>query len=137
MMLAMSIAKMIHNTECVFFYNTPNSITPSELFTSTKYTLSPWIFTELEVTKIIKIRRPEEHRILSKALIGESSWQFSYDELSVEYDVDLSHLINLGADFLNYWEKNKSSFQGDKCLALDYLYDNCGTVKVKRSRING
>jgi len=68
MMFAMSIAKMIHNKGCVF-YNTPNSITPSELFTSTTHTLSPCIFTELEAAKIVKIRRPEEHRILNKVLI--------------------------------------------------------------------
>ena len=124
MRLAMSISEMIHNTECAFFYNTPNSIIPSEMFSSTMYTLSLWIFTELEITRKIKTRKPEKHRILSK-LIKEDFRQFSDNKLFVEYEVNLSHLIKLDVNFLTRWEMMKTEFCGDKNIALDYLYENC------------
>jgi len=127
MMLAMSLVEMIYNTECLFFYNTPNSVAPKDIFSSTEQTLSPWIFTELEMTKMIKIREPREHRKqIKKSLSEEAYRQFSNMELRVEYNIDLSHLIELDVNFLNQWQKKASAFNRDECKALDYLYENCG-----------
>jgi hypothetical protein len=123
MMLAMSLAEMVYNTECLFFYNTPNSIVPKDVFTSTEQTLSPWIFTELEMTKMVKIRKPLEHRRLRKSIASEH--YFSREDLQVEYKVDLSHLIEIDIDFLNQWAKKAPLFDQDENKALDYLYENC------------
>jgi hypothetical protein len=125
MMLAMSLVEMIYNTECLFFYNTPNSIVPKNVFASTEQTLSPWIFTELEMTKMVKTREPQEHRnrMLRKSITSEH--HFSREELQVEYKVDLSHFIEIDIEFLDQWENKAQLFGHDKNKALDYLYENC------------
>jgi hypothetical protein len=121
MMLATSLFKMIYNTECLFFYNTPKSIIPQNIFSSTEQTLSPWIFSEIEMTKLVRTRPPEEHR--RKVIIESTEHEFSLETLEIEYDVDLSNLIPLNAEFMNKWAKQK--FSGDiKEAALDYLYAN-------------
>ena len=41
MMLSVALTQMIDNTECLFFLNTPNSITPDTIINQTE---SPWIY---------------------------------------------------------------------------------------------
>jgi hypothetical protein len=124
MMLTASLFDMIDRTQCLFFYNTPNSIIPKDIFSSTEQTLSPWIFTEIEMTKLVKTRTPEEHRQMQKAIMESAERYFSREELKIEYNVDLSHLIMLDSDFMCNWAEQK--FYGDKDAALDYLYEYNG-----------
>src|SRR5574344_1710135 len=51
MMLNMALMKMIDKTECLFFLNTPNSISLSDIGTKT---LSPWIYSEIGISQIIE-----------------------------------------------------------------------------------
>jgi hypothetical protein len=120
MMLSMALTKMIYNTECLFFYNTPNSITPIDVIESK--TLSPWIFTEIGMTSLIQRRDPQEHRNLQKSLLESSYRPFSREDLAVEYEIDTSHLIPLGIDELKLWAKNVASFSVPS-NALDFLYE--------------
>ena len=121
MMLTASLFDMIDRTQCLFFYNTPNSIIPKDIFSSTEQTLSPWIFTEIEVTKLVRTRTPKEHRQMQKAIIESTEHYFSREELKIEYDVDLSHLITLDSGSMCNWAGQ--AFYGDKDAALDYLYE--------------
>lgn len=126
MMLTASLFDMIDNTQCLFFYNTPNSIIPKDIFSSTEQTLSPWIFTEIGMTKLIRTRTPEEHRQMQKAIMESTERYFSREELKIEYDVDLSHLITLDSGFMRNWAEQK--FYGNKDAALDYLYEYADNV---------
>jgi hypothetical protein len=123
MMLTMSLFETIYKTECLFFYNTSESIVPRDIFSSTDQTLSPWIFSEIEMTKLVKIREPIEHRQMRKSIAESSQEFFSGEYMKMEYDVDLSNLIPLDEKFMSTWARQ--NFYGDKEAALDYLYNHC------------
>lgn len=86
-MLNKALISMIDECECLFFLNTPNSI-PSTKLGSVTY--SPWIYTELEASRVIR-KRTSDRR---PGLIKES---FSADESPylITYDVRLDHLTSV------------------------------------------
>ena len=62
-MLSTALTEMINKTECIIFYNTPNSVSlVDDLQTikkqKEKVTLSPWIYHELAMTSLVKICKP-------------------------------------------------------------------------------
>ena len=96
-MLTVALMEMIDKTECLFFLKTPNS-------TFFDGTLSPWIYTEIGISKIIQKRRPQRPMQISDSRIA--------------YELDLSHLTEIDYRDLNEWEE--SNTQGYD--ALDTLY---------------
>lgn len=52
MMLSIAINKMINKTECLFFLNTPGSVSIED--TVQKTTFSPWIYSELFTSEVIR-----------------------------------------------------------------------------------
>lgn len=96
-MLTVALMEMIYKTECLFFLNTPNS-------TFFDCTLSPWIYTEIGISKMIQKRRPQRPMQISDSRIA--------------HELDLSHLTEIDYRDLNKWEK--SNTYGDD--ALDTLY---------------
>jgi hypothetical protein len=97
------------------FYNTKNSITPNDVINSGDKTLSPWIYSEIAMTNLVRQRKPEEHRMI-KSMVREN---FGGAEIKVEYDINIKKLPIIDADFFKQWRKNDFS---DKYEALDYLY---------------
>ena len=59
MMLSVALTQMIDNTECLFFLNTPNSITPDTIINQTE---SPWIYSEIATSQLIRKKKLEEYR---------------------------------------------------------------------------
>jgi hypothetical protein len=57
MMLMNSLNSTINSSEALFFLNTPNSISTKEVIK--QKTFSPWIFAEIETSKIISKVTPE------------------------------------------------------------------------------
>lgn len=53
MMLSVALMKMIDKSESMFFYNTPSSFKQSSIITNGS-TYSPWIYHELQTSKIIR-----------------------------------------------------------------------------------
>jgi hypothetical protein len=81
MMLNNAIANMIFDTEIVIFINTPKSIIVEKDVTKT---LSPWIYTEIALTKLLKPIDLSEGAKIAKSL-----------DFDTEYDIDLSHLTRI------------------------------------------
>lgn len=103
---------MIDSTECVIFLDTPNSLKMDE--NSLSQTESPWIYSELLTTKMIRQLVPKR----------KSAQPFRFDDssvhsnLKVTYDLDLSHLYNLSINnFLTAIEAGKSG-----TAILDTIY---------------
>jgi len=114
MMLINAIIKMIDLSECLFFLNTPNSIQPENVINKT---ISPWIYSEIALTKLIRVKLPEEHRFLdNKWEIMEQARNFS-----VEYDVELDHLYNINIDTIKKWIEIRHEI--DDVYSLDLLYN--------------
>ena len=140
MMLNSSLLKMIDNTECLMFFNTPHSIIQSKIIVGKPTTYSPWIYSELLATNIIKRRSLEEHR---NVLIHESS-QFS--EIKMRYKVCLDGLEDFNTfDYFSWGDaitENRAAWgqSWDGTQALDILYTSKGLfekgyqkVKVRKS----
>lgn len=110
-----ALAKMIDDTECLFFLDTPNSLKVSDI--STGLTDSCWIYSELLLSKIIRKRTPPR-----KSESGSFNESFHHDALKMEYDVDLTHLIKL--DFKEILHIQMRRLRGTDIL--DQLYYDKG-----------
>lgn len=122
LMLNMALMSMMDKTEAVFFCKTPNAVYLNKNMDMA--TSSPWIFSEISMTRALRIKTREDHRIVIKAnnLICESLE--SYSEVpEVEYPMNLNHLPALGKEEISKWisESKKNNLRGKD--ALDYLFD--------------
>lgn len=112
MMLSTALTEMIDHTECIMFYNTPNSVSLiDDLQTikreKKKVTLSPWIYHELAMTSFVRIRKPDRTiSLLENALIHKAYSE--KNDIHIEHDVDeyLEEMISLSPDALELWKRN-------------------------------
>lgn len=115
MMLTIALTKMLYNTECLIFLNTPNSIYPKNDI-PTDYsdaTLSPWIYAEMEMTNFLKPQTKEKHRIVQKA------FSEGIEDLKIVHTSKTPNIEKVSvSDFIN-WSNNEYS---SKEQALDGLY---------------
>lgn len=115
MMLSTALSMMIDNTECLFFLNSPQSITPTESFVKTD---SPWLYFEIGMTQIIKKKTPK--RVLNENIRNFSNKEYFEKAIQIEYQTDLSHLNELEPRELKIWAGQKGGNNG--AAALDILY---------------
>ena len=116
MMLSVALSRMIDRCECIIFINTPQSIS-SRKYIEGETTESPWIYSEIAMTRLIEKRSPEAHRRIKTTAATES-----YDaELKVRYDVDLDHLSELKQGTYKKWADQSNGVTGP--AALTRLYD--------------
>jgi hypothetical protein len=129
MMLAGAISKMIDNTECVFFLNTPASVSASKVMDST---LSPWLYFEVLATQLLRKKLPQEH--LRRQVITKS---FSNDERLINEALEISHPIELGHltpfVFSDGFLSRLRQKAGRYTFKLDALYTLCPQRKITRS----
>lgn len=113
MMLSTALTMMIDKSESIIFLNTPNSISTSEIVSQTK---SPWIYSELAMTKLVRNKNLKEYR---REKIEKSFVIAEQEKLEVKYNVNLEHLVKLSNDDLKNWNLryNKEEYP------LDILYD--------------
>lgn len=124
MMLSTALMNMIDRCECIIFMNTPNSYKPKDYFHDEGKTESPWIYSEISMTKMLRQRTPWEHR--RKIAIESYSEERASEkgDVVMKYPLDMLHLTPLNIEDLNNWIKQKNN----KFDSLDVLY----TMKAKR-----
>ena len=111
LMLMNSLNMMIDKCEVLFFLNTPNSISIDNIGQKTN---SPWIFSEIQTSKIIRKKIPNRNIPLM-----ESTKYFSTD-LKISYPLELDHLTNISRyNFLKWINGNYNNPNS----ALDGLYE--------------
>jgi hypothetical protein len=122
LMLMNSLTRMIDNSECLFFLNTPNSTKINNDISNT--TNSAWIFSELNTTKIIHKKTPDRllryTKMYSDTLIKAENLNESENrKFEVSYDLELSELTDFPQDKFESWlEQNYNSPE----MALNNLY---------------
>lgn len=122
MILNTALMKMIDSTECLMFVNTPNSILLDDVIDGTA-TASPWIYSELLTSRLIRHRKLSEYR--QKTILEHSS---RYDSLGVRYDVEMDHLVDIQqGDLLYLWENYRN--KGPERV-LDGLYYRRGILNA-------
>ncbi|WP_026838865.1 hypothetical protein [Gillisia sp. JM1] len=117
LMLTSALSKMIDNCEVIFFLNSPNSVSTKSI---TERTNSPWIFSEISTTKIIRKITPNRLKELTKmfsdtVMLNESQ----RSQLRIEYNLELSHFTDLNLIQFNRW---LNSYCSSPDNALDELY---------------
>lgn len=120
MMLQTALASMISTTECVIFLNTPNSISPDEVVDQT---LSPWIYSELTTTSIVKSKSIDDYRRL---LVEQRQFSAGGAIRPVfKYIPPIEHLTRMDSDTLVGWKErfNQAKTSGKPIHGLDALYD--------------
>jgi hypothetical protein len=128
MMLSTALMMMVDNCECIFFLDTPNAVNTKDVIQRTQ---SPWIYSEINISRLIKKRRPERMRNIHDSLIKSQGSTYSENfSLNVEYELNTSHFSSLSLDDFDRWKKNYDKVKGN---SLDVLYkmippENTGVV---------
>lgn len=123
MMLASALTIMIDSAECLFFLNTPSSLSVSDIEDKT---CSPWIYHELTISKYIRKRFPTRHK--RKSLLAYRSIP-KEARLKMEYYIDLSNLVTISESDLVVWGNHCKS---TKLNALDDLYKRHPINPIKK-----
>ncbi|CRM90433.1 hypothetical protein [Pseudomonas sp. 22 E 5] len=123
MMLSTALMGMIDQCECIMFVNTPRSFKPDDYFKTQGETESPWIYSEIAMTRMLRQKSPQEHRSQHAFDSVSASLEHLREsrELSVNYPTDLLHLTPLSPADLEDWSKSESG-RRRKAMALDSLY---------------
>lgn len=128
MMLSTALTEMIDNTECIIFFNTPNSINLSEELDNVKgkqSTISPWIYHELSASTMIQIKPPKRRSFILEHCDSRYSHSAS-SELTISYDVSkqIKNMMDLSDSMLESWAQNYSKRPlSSNRHPLDFLYD--------------
>ncbi len=133
-MLSTALSKMIDKTECFFFINTDNSITTEKAINESR-TYSPWIYSELEMSRLIRKKELSEYRkLVSKTVLFSANESKMINEsVPITHKVDLEHLTKLTKDDFTVWHQ----LNRDENLQypLGHLYDLRPLEKLKIQRI--
>lgn len=113
MMLSISLMKMMDQTECLLFIDTPNSLNTKEIIDATN---SPWIFAEIAMSQTLRRKPKEEHRQRLLKSVRESTENFS----NIAYRLDKLHLKEMTEDVFKKWCQYYNPKNGH---GLDVLYD--------------
>lgn len=116
MMLATSLTKMIDQCECIIFLNTPNSISCKGCIEKDG-TESPWIYSEIEATRMLRVQVPDRPQLLKKSM--EAHAHVLDEAMSVKYDLNLKHLHLLRKTDIVKW--GTCGVKGEN--SLDFLYE--------------
>ena len=128
MILNTALAKMIYQTECLIFVNTENS-TIKENITDESKTLSPWIYSELALSKIIEHQKLSVSNLMHSFTLNESEGP----QIPIELPAEIEHLDTLTTQHLTDWasaieilKQNGRELTGSDSLILLYwdLYEN-------------
>lgn len=115
-LLNSALAKMIDNTECIMFLNTPNSLSLDDELKK-QQTGSPWIYSELLITSLIKKKNYRKNTKTGIMHFEES--------LEIVYDLPLDNLIELNCNQLMVWKNEYKSYRKNNLInALDILYND-------------
>jgi len=123
MMLSAALAKMMDNTECLFFLNTPNSVTPSNIVNKNE-TNSPWLYYEIGISSLI--RKPLHKHTNRKILLRGKTFSElneSARNLDIKYPLETEHLKKITGHDLNKWRDEYDNEISSLDFPLDKLYE--------------
>ena len=132
MMLSTALSEMMDKTECVIFFNTPNSINMSDELKKVnkkEKTVSPWIYHELSMTTLLRESKPDRNKAILEHYDQRSN------DFKVEYDVSklLAGLTVLTDNNLllwqSEWQKRPIKLKEE---ALDVLYQIVFPLKSRQ-----
>lgn len=133
-MLNIALQRMIDKCESVFLVNTENSIHINSSPNSIDVTYSPWIYSELVCSEIIRRKSLYSYRynVRLEHSFTESEDISDIDEkLTISYNVPVKHLIKIGKGELERW---KNRYDDKYPFPLDLLYIDYFHEEVEKVR---
>lgn len=121
MMLAMAIAEMIDNSECLLFLNTPESISPKKTIEGGHQTSSPWIYAEIAISRIVRERSLSRSRRERLQKSMESRTVVAMDSVDIVHPLNVRHLAEIGETELLAWQIKHAVEECEN--PLDLLYE--------------
>lgn len=122
-----ALQKMIDQTECVMFLNTPNSVSLGDEIQNSQYTYSPWIYSELKTTELIHRKNLKEYR--KYPITNNKARQFAQNNLTIKYPIPIKHMIKLCDSDLIEWQNSSNEYSSAE-ESLDALY---GLIEEKKN----
>lgn len=116
MMLSTALTMMMDRTECLFFLNTPKSVTAKTNIKNK--TQSPWIYSEITTSGFLRQRKPDREIPQKYITLAEDSQK----HLAIEYNLFDSHLTKITSN--NFWKWHKECGAKNAADALNDLYKN-------------
>lgn len=116
MMLSVALTRMIDSTECLFFLNTPQSVSPNLSIANQETTSSPWIYSEIVMSRLV-MKKQKGHGIQFRRA-NESK-----PDLKVEYPLLMDHLKKLTSKDLQERKRRCQDYSSRHIKALDFLYE--------------
>ena len=113
-----ALMKMIDETECFMFINTPNALQTRDFLFQESITTSPWIYSELLISKLIRVRQLDKHTTRKK----ESGQKEKNESIGLvfNHNASINHLVNVDYSEWELWEKECKGKKSTE--ALDALY---------------
>lgn len=112
MMLSTALSEMINSTECIMFYNTPNSVSivaDLEVIKQEgkKVTLSPWIYHELAMTSLLGRCIPKRNMKIVKNFLEHTAFSET-NTINIDHDIDqyLNDMVTITSKELKKWERS-------------------------------
>ena len=126
-MLSIALQKMIDKVEAVIVLNTDNAVRVCS-DTQMEKTYSPWIYSEIICTQLIRKKSLIEYRknynieMIHKSYATLAEYAMLRNYFAISYSVSLKHLESLNKEDLEKWEKEYSSDKKLYDYPLDALY---------------
>lgn len=127
MMLNVALMKMMDRCECIFFMNTPNALPIADYIKNTESTLSPWIYSEIEMTKYLREQIPPRIGRLHPAT---EMVQHEHAGLNIQYKVNKTHMKKINDQILKEWSSECSNNEHP----LDTLYKKVHKIEKIQHR---
>lgn len=115
MMLNVALMNMMDMCECIFFMDTPNALPIVDNIKNTESTLSPWIYSEVEMTRYLREQRPK--RICEPYYLNEN-YQLEGAGPKIQYKINKEQMIEINDNSLKTWLSERSRYE----YPLDTLY---------------
>lgn len=130
LMLNMALLSMMDKAEAVFFYNTPNSVSlKKSVDRGGVGTHSPWIFSEISMTRMLRVKEKIEHRApVMDSILAMESLKASASMPSIRYPLTLGHLIKMDEDLFTSWAIKVLQTKSKGSDALERLYELAGVA---------
>ncbi len=122
MMLNVALMKMMDKCECVFFVNTSNSLPIVDNIKKTESTLSPWIYSEVEITKYLRQQSPQRKGYQCPT---NTEFTLEHSELKIQYKINKTHMKKINDKSLEVWLTSCSKYEHP----LDTLYKQVNKIE--------
>lgn len=123
-LLTYALTRMIDMTECFLFLSTPNSVV--ECREDSLDTYSPWLFHELEMSRVIACRVPARLQGLNESVVFDYMDKVASENFSLKFRADTGSLTDISlAGLVSATAGYKDSLGGRKHTSqtfLDHLY---------------